>query len=198
MIVRSMRVVLVGTLLAVGTLATTEASEKGVASYRVAKAEVVIVCPLTIGGSFEAKTNAMSGELDSRPEGAINGSLQVDLQTLDTGIGLRTRHMRDNYLEVQKGPDYATATLEDIRVERLDGKTAIKGMLRLHGIRRAVTGTAEIRQENGRARVEAQFPVRVSDFQIPKPSYLGVGVRDEVQVKVSMTVLATSNTVARR
>ena len=196
MIVRSF--VLMGTLLAVGTVAAIEANEKNVASYRVAKAEVVIVCPLTIGGSFEAKTTAMSGELEARPEGTINGSLQLDLQTLDTGIGLRTRHMRDNYLEVQKGPEYATATLENIRVERLDGKTAIKGTLRLHGTTREVTGTAEIRQEDGRARVEAQFPVRVSDFQIPKPSYLGVGVRDEVQVKVSMTVNTTTPAVARK
>ncbi len=196
MIARSL--VVVGTVLAMGSVATIQASEKGVASYRIAKAEVVIVCPLTIGGSFEAKTTTMSGELESRPEGAINGSLHVDLQMLDTGIGLRTRHMREKYLEVQKGPEFATATLEDIRVERLDGKTAIKGMLRLHGIRREVTGTAEIRQADGGARVEAQFPVRVSEFDIPKPSYLGVGVRDEVQVKVSMTVLTTSSTVARR
>lgn len=190
--------VMMGTFLAVASVATIQANEKGVASYRVAKAEVVIVCPLTIGGSFEAKTTTMSGALESRPEGAINGSLQLDLQTLDTGIGLRTRHMRDKYLEVQKGPEFATATLEDIRVERLDGKTAIKGMLLLHGVRREVTGTAEIRQEDGGARVEAQFPVRVSEFEIPKPSYLGVGVRDEVQVKVSMTVVHTSTTLARR
>ena len=32
--------------------------------------------------------------------------------------------------------------------------------------------------------VDAEFPVKVSAFQIPKPTYLGVGVRDEIQVKV--------------
>jgi hypothetical protein len=36
----------------------------------------------------------------------------------------------------------------------------------------------------------------VSAFQIPKPTYLGVGVRDEIQIKVSMTVEPTASRVA--
>ena len=32
-------------------------------------------------------------------------SFSVDLRTLDTGIGLRNAHLRDNYLEVSRGPD---------------------------------------------------------------------------------------------
>jgi hypothetical protein len=89
---------------------------------------------------------------------------------------------------VQKGPEYAVATLENIRLERLDGKTSLKGTLQLHGERREVSGVAELKQQDGRVRVQAQFPLRVSEFSIPKPSYLGVGVRDEIQVKVTMTI----------
>jgi polyisoprenoid-binding protein YceI len=198
MFARSIRLVLSAMLLTVVTVSTTQATNNDPVSYRVEKAEVVIVCPLTVGGSFEAKTNAMSGEIAQRPGDPISGSLQVNLETLDTGIGLRDRHMKEKYLEVQKGPEYAVATLEDIRVERLDGKTALKGILQLHGQRREVSGTADIKQEDGRVRVQAQFPVRVSDFQIPKPTYLGVGVRDEITVKVSMTVSPTTTTLARK
>lgn len=193
----SKRLVLLAILLTVGTVSTTRAENEFV-GYRIDKAEVVIVCPLTVGGSFEAKTTAMSGEISARPGDPIIGAIQVNLETLDTGIGLRDRHMRENYLEVQKGPEYATATLENIRVEKLDGKTVMKAMLRLHGQRREVTGTAEIRHENGRARVVAQFPVKVTDFQIAKPSYLGVGVREEITVKVSMTASATNSVASRR
>lgn len=192
------RLVLFAMLLTVVTVSTSRANGNDIVGYRVDKAEVVIVCPLTVGGSFEAKTTAMSGEIGARAGEPIIGAIQVNLATLDTGIGLRDRHMRENYLEVQKGPEYATATLEDIRVEKLDGKTVMKAMLRLHGQRREVTGTAEIRHENGRARVIAQFPVKVTDFQIAKPSYLGVGVREEIQVKVTMTASPTSNVAARR
>lgn len=194
MMSRRIHVCAFAALLTVVSLSVTAATGNDSVTYRVSKGEVVIVCPLTVGGSFEAKTEALSGEVTPRPGDAGLGSLQVNLETLETGIGLRDRHMREKYLEVQKGPEYATATLEDIRVERLNGKTTIKGMLRLHGERREVTGEADIRQENGGVRVEAQFPVRVSEFEIPKPTYLGVGVSDEILVKVSLTA-APSNTV---
>jgi hypothetical protein len=44
-----------------------------------------------------------------------------------------------------------------------------------------------LKEQNGRIRVQAQFPLRVSEFAIPQPTYLGVGVRDEIQIKVMMT-----------
>jgi hypothetical protein len=35
--------------------------------------------------------------------------------------------------------------------------------------------------------VQAQFALKVSDFEIPAPTYLGIGVRDEIQIKVALT-----------
>jgi polyisoprenoid-binding protein YceI len=167
-------------------------------AYKVSGAEVVVVCPLTVGGSFEARTKSVSGEVAASvaEPGNLSGALRVDLQTLETGIAVRDRHMRENYLEVEKGPEFAVATFDQIRVEKLDGKSTFKGTLLLHGQRQEVTGTADLKQSDGRIRVQAQFPIKVSAFQIPKPTYLGVGVRDEIQIKVVMTVEPTANHVA--
>ena len=44
----------------------------------------------------------------------------MDLRTLDTGIGLRNRHLRENYLEVDKAPGFETATLSEIHLDGLD------------------------------------------------------------------------------
>ena len=33
------------------------------AAWRVASGEVTVLCPLTVGGSFEAKTSGLTGEL---------------------------------------------------------------------------------------------------------------------------------------
>jgi polyisoprenoid-binding protein YceI len=170
-------------------------------AYKVSGAEVVVVCPLTVGGSFEARTKSVSGEVAASPAepGNFTGALRVDLQTLETGIAVRDRHMRDTYLEVEKGPEFAVATVDQIRVEKLDGKSTFKGTLLLHGQRQEVTGMAELQQRDGRIRVQAQFPIKVSAFQIPKPTYLGVGVRDEIQIKVVMTVEpAATRTAAAR
>jgi len=169
--------------------ATTAGAASAQDVYRVSGGEVTVVCPLTVGGSFEAKTKNVSGEVASAPaqSGTVGGAVKVDLQTLETGIGLRDRHMRENYLEVQKGPEYAVATIEGITIEKKEGKTAFNGTLLLHGQRKPISGTAEVKEQDGRIRVQAQFPLSVSQFAIPKPTYLGVGVKDEIQVKVTMT-----------
>jgi polyisoprenoid-binding protein YceI len=163
----------------------------------ISEPSVVVRCPLTVGGSFDAKTTALNGELaiDSQNQAELAGSLSVDLRTLQTGIKLRDTHMRENYLEVQK-PGYEHATLSNIR---LDGNTsapvakvAFTGVLAVHGLQRNVAGTADIRRVGDSLRVQASFPVKVSEFEIASPSYLGVGVRDEV------TVAVTFNAITRR
>ena len=168
--------------------------------YRVSGGEVTVVCPLTVGGSFEAKTKTVSGEVASAPNasGTVGGSIKVDLQTLETGIGLRDRHMRENYLEVNKGPEFSVATIEGIKIDTKDGRTSFNGTLLLHGQRKEISGTAELKDQNGHIRVQAQFPLSVSQFAIPKPTYLGVGVKDEIEVKVTMTAEPTPTQTSGR
>jgi polyisoprenoid-binding protein YceI len=114
-------------LMATGAATGAQAAE----TYRVSGGEVTVLCPLTVGGSFEAKTKTLSGKIAPATDqpGAVRGTLKVELQTLETGIGMRDRHMRDNYLEVEKGPTFSTATFDDIRVEKLEGKTIFSGIL---------------------------------------------------------------------
>ena len=165
---------------------------------RVTTGEVSVMCPLTVGGSFEAKTNAVTGEVGvaSGPEEPLKGELIVDLQKLQTGIGLRDRHMKDNYLEVKRGEEFAAARLQQITVDALEGKTSFRGVLMLHGERREVSGVANIKPTGDGYRVEASFPVSISDFEIPDPKYLGVGVKDQVQVRVNFTVAPAAGAVA--
>jgi polyisoprenoid-binding protein YceI len=165
----------------------------------VAGGDVTVVCPLTVGGSFEARTKALSGEVGPAPQqaGAIGGALLVKLDTLETGIGLRDHHLRDNYLEVGKGAGYDVATLENIQVDKADGKGAFHATLLLHGQKRQVTGTSTVHKRgDGMTHVDAEFPLKVSEFEIPKPTYLGVGVRDEIQVKVAFNATPMSTTAA--
>ena len=188
--------IVLGVIGVVGVAGPSRAAD----AYKVSGAEVVVVCPLTVGGSFEAKTKSVSGEVaaSAADPGSVSGALRVDLQTLETGIAVRDRHMRENYLEVEKGPEFAVATFDQIRIEKLAGKSTFKGTLLLHGQRQEVTGVADLQQKDGRLRVQAQFPIRVSAFQIPKPTYLGVGVRDEIQIKVVLTAEPAPSKVAAR
>ena len=186
-------------VLAIGLVATGAATRAHASdAYRISGGEVTVMCPLTVGGSFEAKTKSVTGDVtpDGDQPGAVRGTLQVDLQTLETGIGIRDRHMKSNYLEVEKGAGFSTATIDDIRVEKLDGKSTFTGVLTLHGQKKKISGAADLQQRDGRIKVQAQFALKVSDFEIPAPTYLGVGVRDEIQIKVSLMATPSTTTAA--
>ena len=160
------------------------------AAWRVASGEVVVVCPLTVGGSFEAKTSSVSGQLavDTAQPSRLTGEFAVDLKTLDTGISLRNTHMRENYLEVAKGDGFDRAVLSEIVLKgdaaAVTGATTFTATLLVHGARKPVSGQANISRNGADVRIDASFPVTLPDFGIPEPRYLGVGVKDQVQVKV--------------
>jgi hypothetical protein len=85
-------VVVIFVTLAAGMARRADATD----IYKVAGGDVAVVCPLTVGGSFEAKTKNLSGDLApaSGQPGAVGGTLRVDLQTLETGIRMRDYHLK--------------------------------------------------------------------------------------------------------
>lgn len=183
----SLRIVLFVSLWAAVTSAAST-------SWRVGQGEVSVKCPMTVGGSFDATTSALTGILTTstaRPSG-FDGSLAVDLRTIDTGIALRNDHLKEKYLEVDKAAGYQQAVLSDVVLQGLNvdaptGKGSFTGSLMLHGVKKTVTGPAEIRQAGTGWLVRASFPVNLPDYNIDKPRYLGVGVKDTVQVSVTFT-----------
>lgn len=172
--------------------------------WTASEGDVRVRCPLTIGGSFEAHTTSLTGTIAREPGApALAGELRVDLKSLDTGISLRNRHMLDTYLEVQKREDFETAVLSDIEIgspaqELTDGQRPFTARLRLHGATRAVAGVATLAVRGAGVRVDASFPVRVSDYGIAKPRHLGVGMKDEVVVRVLFLATAVTEDVARQ
>jgi polyisoprenoid-binding protein YceI len=168
--------------------------------FKLVAADVSVLCPLTIGVDFEAKTTAMTGEVTRTADGVVTGTFAVDLMKLQTGIPLRDQQLRNNYLEVQRGPDFAVAKLVNLTVERVPGTGAIRGLLTLHGQQREVTGVADVQPEGTGYRVAATFPLRISQFQIPEPKYLGIEMADEITVRVKLNaeparaVVGTSGT----
>ena len=168
-------------------------------SWSVSSGNVQVRCRLTVGGSFDVVTSALSGTLQrATPDGSdYAGELRVDLATLDSGIGLRNSHLRDNYLEVVRGPEFQSAVLSGLVLDdplpagASRHETGFSGMLALHGVQRPIEGEAELRQRDGRMQVEATFSISLDAFDITPPRYLGVGVRDTVEVTVTFDAART-------
>lgn len=161
--------------------------------FRVERANVRVTVPLRPGGAFEATTTSLAGTLSlgtGKPL-PLSGDLSLDLASIETGISLRNQHLRDKYLEIAKGPGFDKAVLSDLRLndadgEGFEGRTGFSGTLLLHGVKRPVSGTGEIRREGQGMRVEASFPLTLTDFGVEPPEYMGVGVGNRVLVKVQL------------
>lgn len=158
-------------------------------AWKVATGEARVTCPMTVGGSFEAKSSSLAGVISVDPSTTVlAGELAVDLKTLDTGISLRNQHMLETYLEVGKGEGFDKATLSNIDVGSLaagvDGQKPFTARLRLHGVTQAVAGRATLKSRGSSVQVDASFPLHISDYHIADPRYLGVGVKNDVTVRV--------------
>ena len=180
-------------------LAAAAAAAHAADGWTPSHADVRVICPMTVGGSFEARTAALTGSLAPSAAGspALAGRLEVDLRTLDTGIDLRNHHMLEKYLEVGKGEGYDKAIVTGMAiasgdVSTFDGKTTFTARLAVHGTERPIAGDVEIRGAGSSRKISVTFPLMLPDYGIEKPRYLGVGVKDRIQVKAAFVADAAS------
>ncbi len=141
----------------------------------------------------EAPLNEFTGESDK-----LNGLVDldknlvdffIDLNTIETGIGLRDRHMRDNYLETEKFP-YAefTGKLSSKPTLKTGQRTAVSvpGKFKIHGIERdMVVGGHLTALSNGDLKLEANFEIQLSNHDIPIPKLVFYELAEEQKVTIS-------------
>jgi polyisoprenoid-binding protein YceI len=140
---------------------------------------------------IHGKGPAPEGQLHVKGK-EVTGSLSFDLNSLDTGIGLRNRHMKEKYLQTDKYPA-AQFTITKMMLPsdwKLDGFKAdqvpVEGKLTLHGQTQPVKGTADIRSNSGTAFGHVKFTTSIPDYKIDTPNYMGIKVADSVDVDVDV------------
>jgi polyisoprenoid-binding protein YceI len=152
---------------------------------------------------FEGKTSRLEGRIFVDPAGvgdSIGVHLEVDMATLDTGIALRNRHMRENHLDTDKYPRAvfegatvlgpAGAALEAGRAVTLD----VEGTFTLHGVSRRMRISVEAvytpRETGGRIEFRTTFPVTLADYGISRPQFLFLKLAEAQTVRVTGVALA--------
>lgn len=172
------------------TLCATSPAAK---SFDLAKSESLVKFTATgtpggfkINGTSEQKAGVISGKV-SEDGGNLTITSTFSLAQLDTGIGLRTSHMKDNYLEVGKFPN---ATLTIAKINATEAKTGnptkFEGNLELHGQKKPITGTIRFLDLSEKLSLQAEFSVTITDFGIPVPSFAGVSVNTTIPVTVEV------------
>jgi len=121
----------------------------------------------------------------------LTGSIRVPLNALDTGIALRTRHMKEKYLETAKFPvaelNLGSLPFPDAAGDfRMDG-LPFKARLKLHGVDKPISGKATLWRKGKQLGFVPEFRLTLKDFAIDTPSFLGVRLTETVDVKGSAT-----------
>lgn len=141
-------------------------------------------------GPMGMKIEGNSTTLDVKDDGHT-AVIAVPLAPLKTGIGLRDRHMRDEYLEVSRFPD-ARLAVDDGAARLPDDKpavdAAVRGKLTLHGQTRAVLVHYHAARSRDGIDVTGTLHIDMTDYGIRVPSYYGVTVKPGVDIDVEFQV----------
>ena len=170
------------------------------ATWRIGQGSEVVFTSKAPMESFDGRTGQVRGHVTCEP-GALVGPLdlrvEVDLASLDTGIGKRNEHMRERHLQTGKFPlavFTARAVTRAAAASLSPGQpvtVTVEGTLDLHGVARQLTVEATVtRGEDGALRVETAFPVKLSDHAIERPQFLVMKLADVQQVRVLLVAAA--------
>jgi polyisoprenoid-binding protein YceI len=149
--------------------------------------------------SFDGKTKQVSGHVTCPADdlsGPLDLRIEVDLASLDTGIGMRNTHMRERHLETDEyplavftGTSIVATSAPALSVGQTVSLT-VRGAFDLHGVglprdlEAAVTLAAD-----GSLTVEVHFVVSLEDHAIDRPGFLMMKLADEQQVHVKLHAL---------
>ena len=151
---------------------------------------------------FEGVTSLIDGYVlltTPRLEPGLGGAetelyFEVDLASLDTGITLRNRHMRDNYLEVRAFP-YATleGRLGSVQA-RADGGfgVALVGTLGIHGVSKRVSVQCDVTEEGLGYRTQCSWQVLLSDYEIEIPKIMFLKLANEIRLELDFVLMPVS------
>lgn len=170
------RAIGIGTLLGALHLASASTVSAQPASWRLADGTARFSADYTFG-SFTGSTAAVRGQVSGTMVRWAKGSVEVQLDSLTTGNGLRDQHMRDA-LETSAHPTARFTTDSIVPLipsasdsARIYGTFTVRGVARpvvaLGLVRSAAASTASSAQGDAWV-IEATFPITLAEHGIAK------------------------------
>ena len=126
-------------------------------------------------GSFTAISEKAKGRLLKQGNRFTADRISVFADSFKTENPLRDKHFTE-YISGGKGLPHPR--IDILNLEASEGKG--KATLAVNNVKQPI----EIKYKEQDKYVDAEFEVKASDFKLPKANYLGIGVQDEVKIKV--------------
>jgi polyisoprenoid-binding protein YceI len=143
-------------------------------------------------GPVEGRIQPVEGTLEfhaAARDSGLTGRFVVDMTSIDTGVTLRDRQLRTDYLETNRYDEAVFAFDRAVPhdwVQEKDGvvRFTLDGEMTLHGVTQAETVEATLTPADDEYSAVVRFNILLTDYDIEPPIWLFLRVQDEVQVSV--------------
>lgn len=137
--------------------------------------EVNVDVTLNPAGSFQAKTDKVKGDISIKNGELKAKKISIRVDHLKTEMELRDKHLKEK-LESKRYPT--------IKVYNVSGKNGSgQAQIKIKDVKKDISFNYT---KTSSGEYQASFPLSLKDFGIEGINYMGVGVNDEVIVKVKM------------
>lgn len=142
---------------------------------------------------FEGTTSKIDGYMMNDGIDNLVGSdvyFEVDLNSVSTGIGLRDRHMREDYLHTDKYKltsfkgKIATAS----KVNDSEYDFSANGKMFIHGVTKDITLKGKIYQTGNGYKIKANWAIKLPDYNIEVPKFMFLRISDEIKLEVDFNL----------
>lgn len=156
---------------------------------------------LAIGNPSSLKIKGEKAKVQgqiSSTENIFGAKLKVDLNEFVTGIDMRDEHMKEKYFETDKPENrYATLEISNLNIpesfwkKNEEFKGEFKGKLVLHNVEKDISGkiTFSPYKKGTEVTTVSSFPIKLSDFKIAVPSFVGITVAEDVNIEVKLPLI---------
>lgn len=146
-------------------------------------------------GGFTGVVRNVDARIVVREQGdafSADVEVRVDARTLTTGVGVRDRQMRRDFLETDRFP---TITFRGTAVPRsrpgaLAFPAVLRGSLTIKDVTREVEIPLRVTALADSYLADGQVMVRMSDFRIPIPRFLVFVAEDPVEIALKVRLVS--------
>lgn len=143
---------------------------------------------------FEGVTNTIDGYLFFEGDDLIKDSnlhFEVDLRKVDTGIGLRNRHMRENYLHTDKYP-YAVYEGKIIKANPGNNNkfdVEVDGKMSIHGVSKPLKLKGVLTRKGKTIHIKSSFEIKLTDYNIEVPKFMFLKISEVMKLIVDFNTI---------
>lgn len=109
-------------------------------------------------------------------------AVSVRVATFDSKNANRDSHM----LETTEALKFPNITFSGDVVNAQDNRLSVSGELTFHGVNKPLIFEVSTAEKGGKLEVKGGFTVQLSDFDISRPSLMGIPTNEEIKVEFLM------------